>query len=270
MSAVPKSQDPVAGGVNPVGGLSVAIISYNEEANIARCIESVKPFASEIVVVDSFSTDRTVEIAESLGAKVFSEKWQGFVDQKNFALDKCGCEWILSLDCDEEVSAELAASLLETLAAPANDGYRLNRKTFFMGRWIEHAWYPDWNIRLIRRGAGRWQGLDLHETLVVPGTTASLNGDLHHYSFKDLRDLFERTVRYAATGAGSYNRGGREAGIGKLLLNPMHGFFKHYILKKGFLDGFPGFVASVSNAIYVFMKYAFLWEQQRRDNGRKG
>jgi glycosyltransferase involved in cell wall biosynthesis len=260
------SAGTAAASIKTVEGLSVAIISFNEEANIARCIEAVKALASEIVVVDSFSSDNTVAIAESLGAKVYSEPWKGFVAQKNSALEKCNCDWTLFLDCDEEVSAGLAASLVATLAAPACDGYRINRKTWFMGRWIEHAWYPDWNIRLIRRGAGRWQGLDVHETLVVPGAVGSLNGDLNHYSFKDLRDLFERSVRYAAAGAESYRRSGKKASLSKLLLNPLHGFFKHYILKKGFLDGFPGFLASASNGIYVFMKYAFLWEQQRSGN----
>jgi glycosyltransferase involved in cell wall biosynthesis len=248
--------------------LSVAIISFNEEANIARCIEAVRPLASEIVVVDSFSSDNTVAIAESLGAKVFSEPWQGFVAQKNSALEKCSCDWTLFLDCDEEVSAELSASLVETLADPACQGYRVNRKTWFMGRWLEHACYPDWNIRLIRRGAGRWQGLDVHETLVVPGAVGALKGDLYHYSFRDLRDLFERSVRYAAAGAQSYRRSGRKASLSKLLLNPLHGFFKHYVLKRGFLDGFPGFLISVVNAVYVFMKYALLWELQR--DGREG
>ncbi|HJV35593.1 MAG TPA: glycosyltransferase family 2 protein [Geomonas sp.] len=243
--------------------LSVAIISFNEEDNIARCIEAVKPIADEIVVVDSLSTDRTVEIAQSLGAAVYVEPWKGYVDQKNSALEKCSGEWILFLDCDEVVSPELAASLKEALAAPAADGYRVNRLTFFLDRWIKHAWYPDWNARLLRRGAGKWEGLDLHETLVVRGEVLPLKGDLHHYSFRDLRDFFERTVRYAATGAQSYKRGGKRPSLGKLLLNPLHGFFKHYILKRGFLDGLPGFLVSVANGIYIFMKYALLWELQR-------
>ena len=272
--ALTGSASPIVSGIQsghlrPSTRLSIAIISFNEEANIARCIEAVKPIADEVVVVDSFSTDRTVEIAEALGATVYREKWKGYVDQKNSALEKCAGDWILSLDCDEVVSDELAASLSAALAAPAADGYRVNRLTFFLGRWIEHAWYPDWNVRLLKRGAGRWQGLDLHETLVVDGAVLPLTGDLHHYSFRALRDFFERTVRYAATGAQSYRRGGKRPGLGKLLINPLHGFFKHYVLKRGFLDGLPGFLVSVSNGIYVFMKYAFLWEQQNGKDGGK-
>lgn len=270
MQTITKHKETAAGNVEPTGKLSVAIISFNEENNIARCIESVRGFAAEIMVVDSHSTDRTVEIARSLGAQVFIEDFKGHVGQKNSALDKCGCEWILSIDCDEEVSAELAASIREKLSAGGEtQGYRMNRKTYFLDRWIEHAWYPDWNMRLIRRGAGRWGGLDPHDTLIVDGKCETLTGDLYHYSFKDLRDFFERTIRYAATESRSYDRDGRKAGLMKLLANPLHGFFKHYVLKRGFLDGLPGFAISVVNGIYVFMKYAFLWELQRdRKNNR--
>jgi glycosyltransferase involved in cell wall biosynthesis len=252
------------------GKLSVAIISFNEENNIVRCLESVRHLAAEIMVVDSHSTDRTVEIARSLGAQVFVEEWKGHVGQKNSALDKCSCEWILSIDCDEVVSEELAASISRALARGGDaDGYRINRKTFFLGRWIEHAWYPDFNMRLIRRDSGRWQGLDPHDNLVVPGKNGTIDGDMYHYSFKDMRDFFDRTVRYAAIECKSYDRADKKAGLSKLLVNPLYGFFKHYVLKRGFLDGLPGFIIAVTNGIYIFMKYALLWEVQRdrKNNG---
>lgn len=250
--------------------LSIAIISFNEEANIARCIEAVKPIADEIVVVDSLSTDRTVEIARSLGATVYQEAWKGHIAQKNSALDKCSSPWILSIDCDEVVSPELSESVLKTVAEGKLEGYRLNRKTFFLGKWIEHAWYPDWKIRLIRRGAGRWGGMDPHDSLLISGPSGKLDGDLHHYSFKDLRDCFERTIRYAVAEVQSYDRDGRKATLKNLLVNPLHGFFKHYFLKRGFLDGRHGFIIAVLNGIYVFTKYALLWEKQRfsRDGAR--
>lgn len=242
--------------------LSVAIISFNEEANIARCIAAVKEIATEIIVVDSHSTDRTVEIAESFGAKVILEEWKGHIGQKNSALDKCSCPWILSIDCDEVVSPELQESIRQTVLNGTLEGYQLNRKTYFLGRWIEHAWYPDWKARLIRNGFGRWSGYDPHDRLVVTGTTGRLSGDLFHYSFKDLRDCLERTIRYSANEAESYYRDGRRTSLLNILVNPFHGFFKHYVIKRGFRDGLHGFIISVINGMYVFMKYAFLWEMQ--------
>jgi glycosyltransferase involved in cell wall biosynthesis len=243
--------------------LSVAIISFNEETNIGRCLEALRDLATEIIVVDSHSTDRTVEIARGLGAKVMPEDWKGHIGQKNSALDKCSCEWILSIDCDEVVSPELKESIRRTVLQGSAEGYKLNRKTFFLGRWIEHAWYPDWKVRLIRNGAGRWSGFDPHDRLTVAGSVGKLDGDLYHYSFRDLRDCLERTIRYAANEAGSYYREGRRASIVNLLVNPLHGFFKHYLIKRGFLDGLHGFIISMLNGIYVFMKYALLWEMQR-------
>lgn len=266
--SIENQQSPSAGGfdsenTNPSLKLSVAIISFNEEANIARCIEAVQSIADEIIVVDSFSTDRTVEIAQSLGAKVIQEPWKGHIAQKNSALDKCSSPWILSLDCDEVVSPQLRDSIVSTIADGKLEGYQLNRKTFFLGKWIEHAWYPDWKIRLIRRGAGTWGGLDPHDSLRIGGPSGKLSGDLHHYSFKDLRDCFERTIRYAVAEFHSYDRDGRKASLKNLVINPLHGFFKHYVLKRGFLDGRHGFVIAVLNGIYVFTKYALLWEKQR-------
>ena len=243
--------------------LSVAIISFNEENNISRCLEALRDLATEIIVVDSHSTDRTVEIARGLGARVITEEWKGHIGQKNSALEKCSCEWILSIDCDEVVSPELKESIRRTVLQGSAEGYKLNRKTFFLGRWIEHAWYPDWKVRLIRNGTGRWSGFDPHDRLTVPGSVGKLDGDLYHYSFRDLRDCLERTIRYAANEAGSYYREDRRASIVNLLVNPLHGFFKHYLIKRGFLDGLHGFIISMLNGIYVFMKYALLWEMQR-------
>ena len=243
--------------------LSVAIISFNEENNIGRCLDAVHGLAAEIILVDSRSSDRTLEIARGYGAKVFVEEWKGHVAQKNSALDKCTCKWILSIDCDEVVSPELRESVSRAVLNGTDEGYKLNRKTYFLGRWIEHAWYPDWKLRLIRNGAGRWSGFDPHDRLSVSGTTGKLDGDLFHYSFRDLRDCFERTVRYSVNEADSYDRAGKRSGLIKLLVNPLHGFIKHYFFKRGFLDGLHGFIVSILNGIYVFMKYAALWEKQR-------
>ena len=245
--------------------LSVSIISFNEEDNIAKCLNAIQDIATEIIVVDSHSTDRTVEIASAYGAQVITEDWKGFTLQKNSALEKCTGEWILALDCDEVVSPELKVSIVAAINRQDCEGYQLNRRTFFMGRWINHAWYPDWNLRLIKRGAASWQGGDIHESLRTSAQTQRLTGDLYHYSFKDLLDCLTRTVRYATIAASAYHRNGRTIKWHYLVINPLHGFFKHYVLKRGFLDGWQGFIISVMNGINIFMKYSLLWEALQTD-----
>jgi glycosyltransferase involved in cell wall biosynthesis len=198
------------------------------------------------------------------------EDWKGHIGQKNSALERCTSDWILSVDCDEVVSPELRESILQALSRKELTNCRVNRKTFFLDTWIEHAWYPDWKVRLVRRGVGRWGGVDPHDRLTAAGPSLDLSGDLHHYSFRDLRDFVERQVRYAVIGAQAYHRAGRRSSLAKILFNPLHGFFKHYLLKRGFLDGLPGLIISVVNGFYIFMKYALLWEIQRnRQRGNK-
>ncbi|WP_309359190.1 glycosyltransferase family 2 protein [Oryzomonas sp.] len=245
--------------------LSVSVISFNEESNIERCLEAVRDIATEIIVVDSMSTDRTAEIAKACGARVFIEQWKGHVAQKNSAFEKCTCEWILALDCDEVVSPELKRSIVCTIERGECTGYQVNRKTIYLGKWINHAWYPDWNLRLIRRNSGSWTGLDPHDSLVTAGKVGRLTGDLYHFSFQDFQDCLQRTVRYAVSASQSYQRDGRRVRFHNLLINPLHGFIKHYFVKKGFLDGLPGFVISVMSAITIFMKYVLLWERQHVD-----
>lgn len=244
--------------------LSVSIISFNEEENIRRCIESIHDIASEIIVVDSHSQDKTRQIAEELGAKVFEEDWKGHVAQKNSALFKCNEEWVLSLDCDEVVSVELKKSIIEALKNPVFDGYEINRKTYYLGRWIEHAWYPDWKLRLVKRTKAQWIGTDPHDRLIVKGATGKLVGDLYHYSYKDITDHFKRVVTYAVISADAYVKEGRNAGLFNLIFNPVYGFIKHYIFKGGFLDGLPGFIISVSNFFYTFLKYALILEIKKK------
>lgn len=242
--------------------LSVSIISYNEEDNIGRCIESIRDIAEEIIVVDSHSKDRTVEIAKSLGAKVFIEDWKGHVLQKNSALKKCSKPWVLALDCDEVVSSELKQSIINALKKPTHDGYEINRKTYYCERWIEYAWYPDWKLRLVKREKAKWTGTDPHDRLTLEGTISRLNGDLFHYSYKNITDHFKRVVTYAVISANAYIKEGRSFNIFQLFFNPFYGFFKHYVLKKGFLDGIPGLIISMSNFFYTFLKYALIWEKK--------
>lgn len=242
--------------------VSVSIISYNEEDNIGRCIEAIRDLAAEIVVVDSLSTDRTVEIARSFGATVYIEPWKGHIEQKNSALEKCGQPWVLALDCDEVVSEELRQSIEVAVLRADNDGFWINRRTNFMGEWINHAWYPDWNLRLVKREKAIWKGINPHDRLTIDGSQGKLHGDLHHYSFRDSLDMFTRTVKYATISAESYQRQGGRISFGKVVLNPLYAFFRHYVVKRGFLDGKRGFILSVSNFISTFMKYVILYENQ--------
>lgn len=244
--------------------LSISIISMNEEDNIARCLESVEDIASEIIVVDSHSTDRTREIAKQYGAKVFEEDWKGHVAQKNSALKKCEFPWVLALDCDEVVSEELKQSIIRALQNPVCDGYEINRKTYYAGKWINHAWYPDWKLRLVKREKAKWVGTDPHDRLSVDGKIERLSGDLYHYSYKNVTDHFKRVVTYAVISADAYIKEGRKAGLLELVFNPFYGFIKHYILKLGFLDGVQGLIISMSNFFYTFLKYALIWEKKNK------
>ncbi len=244
--------------------LSVAIITFNEGQNLPRTLESIKDIASEIVVVDSHSTDNTREIAKSYGAKVYEEDWKGHIKQKNSALEKCTQPWILSLDADEVVSEELKKSIIKAVNKPFADGYYVNRKTFHLGRWLNHAWQPDWKLRLVKKSANpRWGGYDPHDVLIIDGKTAKLKGFLYHYSYKNIEDHFLRLIKYAKTAANSYHQKGIKFSITKLVSHSIFAFVKEYFLKRGFLDGLPGLEASIGNFIYVFLKYMFLWEIEK-------
>jgi len=250
--------------------LSVAIVTLNEETNLPRLLASVRGLATEIVIIDSGSTDRTEAIAKEAGAVFATAPWEGFVIQKNRALERCTQAWVLFLDADEALSPELAAAargLFSDGREPEVNGFWLNRRTWYLGAWIWHAWYPEWRLRLIRRGAGSWGGMDPHAKLEIGGAAKRLQGDLLHYSFRDLQDHLERTIRYSRTMANSYIQAGKRFRWSYLLLSPWVAFFKHLVLKQGWRDGWRGWLISVIRAIDVFAKYAFLLEKERGGRG---
>ncbi len=252
-------------GESPALPVSVAIVTLNEEANLPRLLASVRGLAGEIVIVDSGSTDRTAALARESGARFEVAPWSGFIAQKNRALDLCTQPWVLFLDADEALSPELADSLRGLFAngrEPTGDGFFLNRRTWYLGAWIWHAWYPEWRLRLLRRGAGRWGGLDPHAKLEVAGPTARLDGDLLHYSFRDLQDHLERTIRYSRTMADSFAARGKVFRWHYLVLSPWVAVFKHLVLKQGWRDGWRGWLVSIIRGIDVFAKYAFLLEKK--------
>ena len=249
--------------------LSVALISFNEEANIRRTLEAVRGIADEIVMVDSFSTDNTVSIArDEFGARVHQLPWSGYIAQKNACLEHCRGEWILSLDCDETVEPDLLAAIRNVLDLPSPAaGYMLRRRSHYMGTPMRRAWQPDRKLRLVRRDANpRWMGSDPHETLRIDGAVKCLPGRLTHYSFPSFDAHMEKARRMARQVAACYFREGRKSGYASLLLRPPFRFFRHYLLHGAILDGTPGLMASLGSAVYVYMKYAYLWELQQNQS----
>ena len=245
--------------------LSVTVITWNEEARLRRCLESVA-WANEIVVVDAESSDKTVTTAREFTDHVFLRPWDGFARQKNAALDHASGDWVLSLDADEEVSSELREAIRGVLAAETSaDGYAVPRRNIFWGRWVRHGrLYPDWQIRLFRRGAGRFVERDVHESVEVAGTVARLDGALVHESYRDVADFLERTNRYTTLAAEEWVRSGRGIGIPDLTLRPLGRFLSMYVIHAGFLDGWRGFLLATLYAYYVFVRSAKVWERARR------
>ncbi len=244
--------------------LSVIIIALNQEANIGDCLASVR-FADEIVVVDTGSTDRTVELARASGARVVVTAWQGFAGTKNFALDQARGDWVFSLDTDERVAAALKTEILAVVQAdgPLN-GYRVPRKNYFGGRWIRHlGWYPDYTLRLWRRVRGRFRDREVHEEVEVEGKAGLLQTPLDHYSYRNLEEYAARQDRYARLAAREMCKQGRRPRPGELWWRPCFTFLRLYFLKKGFLEGALGLALARQGSRYNFLKYHYLQELNR-------
>ena len=237
--------------------ISATIIARNEENSVARAISSLG-FCDEIVVVDSGSTDRTVEIAESLGAMVIHNDWLGYAAQKNFAARAATHDWILSIDADEEVSPRLAASIQRLREAGTRDvGFDFARKARYCGRWIEHSgWYPDRKVRLYRRDRGSWKGNFVHESVVVSGAVGHLDGDLLHYTCDTLEAHRANVERYTDLAAQEIRASGKKPPIWRVLLAPPYAFVKSYLLQLGLLDGAAGLTIARMAARYVYLKYS--------------
>lgn len=245
--------------------LTATVITRNEAAHIGDALRSIA-WADEIVVVDSRSTDGTAEIAREHGARVEVRDWPGYSAQKNYAAELASNDWILSLDADERVSPELADEIRRLLAgAPSAAGYRLPRLTFYLGRWIRGTdWYPDYQLRLYDRRAGRWNGRRVHESVELRGTPGQLRHPLFHFPYRDIAEHVETIDRYTSLAAEQWFAEGRRASAWQTLVYPRLAFFRNYILRRGFRDGGAGLVVSILNSYYVFLKLAKLWELQRR------
>jgi glycosyltransferase involved in cell wall biosynthesis len=254
--------------------LSVAIITLNEEENLARTLASVS-FADEIIVVDSASTDRTVEIAESFGAKVFQLPWQGFAAQKNFAIEQCAGTWILSLDADEELSPQLQQQIRTLLPTnPPADAYFINRRNLFLNRWVKRGgYYPDPKLRLFRRTAAnfypRYAERPVHETMVFDGESATLDYDLIHHAYPTLENYLEHMDRYSTLGAQLLVDQKRTSDTWvafhwNILVVPHLTFLWNYFFRLGFLDGREGLLLHLYHSAYVSWKYAKAWHTKHK------
>jgi glycosyltransferase involved in cell wall biosynthesis len=256
--------------VNDPLPVSVAVITLNEEKDLAHCLESVRDLAAEMVVIDSGSTDRTREVAERFGAIFEIQPWQGHVAQKNIALRRCSRPWVLCLDADEVVSPELNVAIREIFAngEPREQGFLVNRLNFYLGQWIRHAWYPEWRLRLVRGDRACWNGLDPHDKLEVEGSTRRIRGDLFHYPFDSLEDHLQKTLKYARIMANSYAQAGRTGRWYQAAFSPWFAFLKSIFLKGGWRDGWRGWVIASVTGMGTFAKYAFLLERRRSMENR--
>lgn len=245
--------------------VSACMITYNNSRTVERALQSVTPWASEVIVVDSFSTDTTFEIAKRYATSCEQRAWPGFRDQYNYCISKAKNDWVIFLDADEEISPELALEIEQRLASDNGeyDGYIAHRRNFYLGRWIMHGgWVPDHEIRLFRKSKGSFEGA-LHANVKVKGRVGELKHYYYHYNYKDIADQIDTINRYSKTATEDMLREGKRFSYTDLLLRPPFRFLKEYVLKKGFLDGVPGLVIAVSTMYYVFAKYAKLWELER-------
>jgi glycosyltransferase involved in cell wall biosynthesis len=253
-----------------VNRISAVIISYNEEEKIEACLCSLSPVADQIVVVDSFSTDTTLSICSRHADKVVQEPWAGYRDQKQLATSLAEHDWVLSLDADERLSPELADEIISWKdSEPKVNGYFLPRRAFFLGRWIRHTtWYPDWQMRLFRKSRGSWQGGRVHESFRVQGPTAKMKNPLEHFTYSSLSEYANQLERFSTLKAADQHEQGQRARLLHMAFQPPAVFFKNYVLRRGFLDGVPGFAVSALSGVSRLFQLLKLWELQNQSRSK--
>lgn len=245
--------------------LSVAYISFNEENIIGKSLESISEICSQIVVVDSFSTDNTINIAKDNNAEVYVENWKGFVEQKNSALSKCKYDWILLLDCDEIISKKLMEEISEIIIKNQIGAYSINRKTVYLGKMMNYSWQPDYVTRLIHKSLQpKFTGGKVHEKLEFKGNKSTkLKNEIIHYPYHNISHHFNKTIRYAELSAETYFDAKKTSSLFKLISNPIFAFINMYFLKFGILDSWRGLIAAFSSMTGTFLKYAELMDIEK-------
>lgn len=245
--------------------ISACVIAMNEEDNIQQCLASLT-FCDEIILVDSHSTDRTREIAESMGARVFERDWPGFGEQKEFAVEQAEHEWVLCMDADEWLSEELQREIqrLAQSGLESRDGFSMPRLSNYFGTWVRRGgWYPDRQLRLYKKSKGRWSGNPPHEKVTLQGSVTALSAPIHHRPYRSLQDHLTKIDGYTTTMAREMFRKGKRASVFDLIFRPALRFFRFYVLKLGFVHGWVGLYLSYLDAHYVRLKYAKLLGLQR-------
>ncbi|MGC8803100.1 MAG: glycosyltransferase family 2 protein, partial [Bacteroidales bacterium] len=249
--------------------ISVVIITYNEERNIERCLRSVQEIADEILVVDSYSTDRTEEICRHYGVRFVQHAFEGYIEQKNWATWQARYDYVLFLDADEALSDTLRKSIMDVKSSWTHDGYTFNRLTNYCGRWIRHtSWYPSRKLRLYDRRKGQWDGINPHDQFVMAekATIRHIDGDLLHYSYYTIAQQIEQINNFSEIIAQSYHQKGLLPIFAwHLVFHPIWRFFRDYFIKLGFLDGFYGFVISLNGAFEVYLKYLKIYHRIRTE-----
>jgi len=251
--------------------LTVTVITRNESPHIAAALESVA-WADETIVVDSGSTDDTVAIARARATRVEVRDWPGYGAQKDYAAGLASNDWILSLDADERVTPELAAEIRGLLERdPPLRGYRIPRTTWYLGRWIRSTdWYPDYQLRLYDRRAGRWNARPVHESIELQGAPGMLRHPLQHYAYRDISHHLSTIDRYTSLAAAQWLAEGRQANVVAACIHADLAFLRNYVLRRGFRDGAAGLLVSILNSYYVFLKFAKLWAMGRVGDGSGG
>ncbi len=247
--------------------ISAIVVCFNEEDNIRQCLESLT-WCDEIVVVDSFSADRTVEISREYTDHVIQRPWAGYRDQKAFAHSQATKEWVFLVDADERVPPGLRDEIRDALSRLGNHcaGFSVPRLVYYLGRWWwRGGWYPDYDIRIFRRDRARWGGSDPHEKIFVDGRVRRLRHPLHHYSYKDIADHLGRINHFTSVSSIELRRQGKRWRWADNLCRPALRFFHFYLWKRGFMEGFPGYFAAVTAAVYVYLRYAKLRELELRE-----
>jgi glycosyltransferase involved in cell wall biosynthesis len=252
--------------------ISAVIITYNEEEHLTKCLKSLIDVSDEIIVIDSFSTDKTSEICAAHHVRFVQNAFEGYIEQKNFALSLAKYDYILSLDGDEALSETLKNAILEVKKNWEFDGYYCNRINNYCGQWIKYSdWYPDKKLRLFRKGSGEWKGINPHDSYKLKkGLKAGkLKGDLLHWIYRDYQEHNLKVERFSTIAANAYYKLGKKSSILKILYRPLWAFFKAYFLRFGFLDGLNGFIICVQTYNVTFLKYIKLYELNKKTNSSR-